>query len=1012
MNRLGIAFFYDEKGIVDGYMVHLLSKMKEHCSKILLVSNGEIDAESRKQVEQAGCEIFVRENTGFDVGAYKAAIEKIGYREIAKYDELILFNHTFYGPIYPLSEMFDKMDGREVSFWGITSHKEMVPNPFTGEGRLPRHINSHFIAVRKSLLQSNEFVSYWQDMPVITNYFESILRHESKFTEHFSKLGFPFAVYCDDLDYDSHYPSFINIDQTIEDRCPILKRRPFFHPYTFHEEYGIDLPRALRIIKEKTGYDVALIWKNIVRSADLRTLNTNAALMSILPDVRIANTERVYGNIAVCAHIYYTDMTSDLLALAENISGNFDFIATTDSEAKADEIRTVLADCPKIRNVIVRVLEKNRGRDMSALFIACRDLFLDDRYDLVCRMHSKKSPQVDSSRSLLFKRHMEENLLNSRGYVENVLDMFAEQPWVGLAIPPIVHISYPTLGNSWFANRPRAEKIAKMLSISVKFDDDTPVAAYGTMFWFRPKALRKLFAHNWSWEDFNAEPHHVDGGLAHVLERLIAYAAQDAGYTTQHIMSAAQAERNYVSLEYKLQKLSSILGGDFNWQYSLLRRLHASGSLLDHTAESNRANGDGWKSEWWHDHATGAIAVGDANANHIISAQTVQSGGAIPRTTKINWRGLGKARKNSSRLLGSLEHDGKIIADFLKEASGGHDIVGGSEGLLRQAWIYLLSDMNNRRELLFLFDSEYYLASNPDVANSGINPLMHFITEGAGERRNPHPLFNVEFYLNNYPDVERAGINPLLHFIRFGGMELRETHPLFDAKYYSVLYPEVMAAGLSPLHHYVRYGGKERRNPHPLFDTQYYMQQRRSKGVETIGNPLIDYVTLGANSGADPHPLFDERYYRQMHSNAIREENALVDFIMRGASALQTPHPLFDPKFYIEQQVEGCHEIANPLVHYLQNRDMQRHQPHPRFDAAFYLQRYKEVAAANVDPLIHYVRWGVSEIRDPNPDYDASTRQTEWQASGNAFVELIRKETETNRKDAPAHQTEAVGKLS
>ena len=91
------------------------------------------------------------------------------------------------------------------------------------------------------------------------------------------------------------------------------------------------------------------------------------------------------------------------------------------------------------------------------------------------------------------------------------------------------------------------------------------------MFWFRPKALRKRFAHPWQWADFNAEPHHIDGGLAHVLERMICYVAQDAGYTTQQILSAHLAARNFAMREYKLQKLSAALpNADFTGQFYFL----------------------------------------------------------------------------------------------------------------------------------------------------------------------------------------------------------------------------------------------------------------------------------------------------------------------------------------------------------------------------------------------------------------------------------------------------------
>ncbi len=992
MRRLGIAFFFDEEGVVDDYMIYLLRKMAEYCQKILLVSNGELTDVSRHQIIAAGCEVLIRKNTGFDVGAYKAALEHTGYGELQNYDEVILFNHTFFGPLYPLSEMFDAMDARDVDFWGITSHKEMIPNPFTGKGRLPRHINSHFIAVRQRMLKTAEFIGYWQNMPEISSYLESIFLHESKFTEHFSSRGFTFSVYTDDVEYDSHYPSFINVDKTIEDRCPILKRRPFFHDYSFHEEYGIDLPRALKLIRDNTDYDLSLIWKNILRSADLRTLNTNAALTSILPDVRLQTAPKNYGRIAVCAHIYYTDMTAEIMKLTESIPTTFDFIATTDTEEKAAEIRKAISTSSKVTNLIVRVMEINRGRDMSALFIACRDLFLDDRYALVCRLHTKKSPQVDSSRSMLFRRHLEDNLLHSEGYVANVLDMFVDNPWIGLAIPPIVHISYPTLGNSWFTNREKAREVAKSLGLAVKFDDDTPVAAYGTMFWFRPAALRKLFFHKWEWEDFNPEPFHRDGGLAHVLERLIAYAAQDAGFTTQHIMSHDQAARNYVSLEYKLQKIASILGGDFKFQVELLRKWQQSGYPSTQELQPFERGGDSWKEEWWK--AERLVYLPTQS-----SSDTTRGNECAVRKTLAKERGyrrlLTKVRGRTAAFFSDLDRDAETVFDFLLCAPGAHVLSGPRHDIKKVIYAYLLSEGQERKEILHLFDSKYYTQTNPEIRSSGINPLVHFIRTGAAQRRNPHPLFDVSFYLNRYPDVLRSGINPLLHFIRHGGMELRQTHPLFDAGYYSARYPDVIAAGLPPLMHYILYGGREKRDPHPLFSSEYYIQSRRRRGYVSDVNPLVDYIGFGAAVGIDPHPLFDSRFYQELYGELLEDGDPFTDFLQHGAVALRSPHPLFKPDFYVRQEPQLTDRALNPLLHYLENGNTSDRNPHPLFDGAFYLERYPEVAKLRINPLIHFVRWGAGELRDPNPGRRDASQQNESH-NVSSFVELVRLEYKRN----------------
>ncbi|MCB9481219.1 MAG: hypothetical protein H6680_05300 [Desulfobacteraceae bacterium] len=74
-----------------------------------------------------------------------------------------------------------------------------------------------------------------------------------------------------------------------------------------------------------------------------------------------------------------------------------------------------------------------------------------------------------------------------------------------------------------------------------------------------------------------------------------------------------------------------------------------------------------------------------------------------------------------------------------------------------------------------LFDSQFYLSSNPDVRIAGINPLMHFIKAGWKEKRNPCEYFDTEFYLDSNEDVEKAQINPLVHYIKNGWKEGRKT---------------------------------------------------------------------------------------------------------------------------------------------------------------------------------------------------------------------------------------------
>jgi|GEM_PF-4123753 len=77
-----------------------------------------------------------------------------------------------------------------------------------------------------------------------------------------------------------------------------------------------------------------------------------------------------------------------------------------------------------------------------------------------------------------------------------------------------------------------------------------------------------------------------------------------------------------------------------------------------------------------------------------------------------------------------------------------------------------------------LFDADWYLSTYPDVAESGMDPVLHYLRHGAPEGRNPGPLFNGTWYLEQHPDVARSGINPLTHYLKHGIGEGRRIKPL------------------------------------------------------------------------------------------------------------------------------------------------------------------------------------------------------------------------------------------
>jgi GT2 family glycosyltransferase/glycosyltransferase involved in cell wall biosynthesis len=80
-----------------------------------------------------------------------------------------------------------------------------------------------------------------------------------------------------------------------------------------------------------------------------------------------------------------------------------------------------------------------------------------------------------------------------------------------------------------------------------------------------------------------------------------------------------------------------------------------------------------------------------------------------------------------------------------------------------------------------LFDADYYRIGYKDVAESGMDPLLHFTLHGAYEGRNPGPQFDMRLYCASYPDLVASGMNPMIHFLRYGKKQKHLQSPPSDS---------------------------------------------------------------------------------------------------------------------------------------------------------------------------------------------------------------------------------------
>ena len=104
------------------------------------------------------------------------------------------------------------------------------------------------------------------------------------------------------------------------------------------------------------------------------------------------------------------------------------------------------------------------------------------------------------------------------------------------------------------------KELAEELGITVPISESKPpVAPFGTMFWFRPAAMKPLYSKKWEYTDFPPEPNGIDDTILHAIERIYPFVVQQSGYYPGIVMSDYFAQIEYGNLKYYVREYNKIM---------------------------------------------------------------------------------------------------------------------------------------------------------------------------------------------------------------------------------------------------------------------------------------------------------------------------------------------------------------------------------------------------------------------------------------------------------------------
>ena len=332
-------------------------------------------------------------------------------------------------------------------------------------------------------------------------------------------------------------------------------------------------------------------------------------------------------------------------------------------------------------------------------------------------------------------------------------------------------------------------------------------------------------------------------------------------------------------------------------------------------------------------------------------------------------KGAGHSQIYQNRM-GSVAWQGVPVAAGQKESRLGSRINRLRQRLNPRDYLQLFR-LKQALQKVPLFDGAYYLASDPALAASGIDPLWHYVSRGAREGRNPSPYFFTSWYVAQYPQVASSNINPFLHYLLYGLEQGTNPNPYFFTAWYLNRYVQGREPGMHPLLHYLRQGLKAKTWPNPYFDPAWYGRiYPESAGTEALAH----FLAHGEEFGFKPNPYFDLTWYQEQYPQVQQMGlHPLQHYLSHGLSEQIDPHPYFDSRWYLDEYPEARGTGLCPLAHFLEHAESGQVNPNAYFDVQWYRDSYPEVVKNKLDPVLHYALFGVKERRDPGPYFS-----TDW----------------------------------
>jgi hypothetical protein len=176
--RVALFVHFDADGAVQPHVLQYLSALVATGLTVVFVTNsGHLGADAMAVLRGLCAGVIVRRNVGYDFGAVRETIERIGLPR-PDTEFVLLANDSVYGPLQPLGPLLERMDFDRADLWGMTE-----------SWQTRYHLQSYFVAFGRAALTSPAWPAFWHSVRPVSSKWWIIRHYEIGLTQRFLRAG-------------------------------------------------------------------------------------------------------------------------------------------------------------------------------------------------------------------------------------------------------------------------------------------------------------------------------------------------------------------------------------------------------------------------------------------------------------------------------------------------------------------------------------------------------------------------------------------------------------------------------------------------------------------------------------------------------------------------------------------------------------------------------------------------------------------------------------------------------